>query len=107
MMFIKKGASINGIKPEIVHALNVASDVWKQLFSVNPYVTSGTEGKHSRGSLHYVGYAVDLRSNNLTGDSQVMAIRALKECLGIEYDIVLEPDHIHLEFQPKRGLNLD
>lgn len=64
-------------------------------------VTSVTEGKHSPGSLHYVGLACDLRSNTLTPAQRVAIAQNLKEALGAEFDVVMEATHIHVEFQPK------
>ena len=52
----------------------------------------------SVGSLHYAGCAVDLR---FPPDNAAGLKAALAEALGGDYDVVLEADHIHVEFQPK------
>jgi len=54
-----------------------------------------------RNSLHYKGLAIDLRTRDLKSGVAEKLIRLLKEKLGRSYDIVLEPDHIHLEYDPK------
>jgi hypothetical protein len=59
-------------------------------------ITSGTEGRHSRKSLHYKGLAIDIR-----GGSQSLA-DYLQVNLGGDYDVVFEIDHIHVEYDPAR-----
>lgn len=98
-MKIKNGAKVNGLKTEILLAVIVASDIYKSLGQAL-VITELTGGKHSRASLHYVGYAVDLRTHYFS-DNGLEAQKMLKNSLGTEYDVVLEKDHIHIEFQPK------
>ena len=105
MLFLKEGVSINGVKPEIIHAMHVAKDVWAA-FNKDFTVTSVTDGKHGVNSLHYVGYAFDSRFTNLTDSQRIKAKEMLVKALGDEYDIVMEADHLHLEYQPERGMNL-
>ena len=64
-------------------------------------VTSVMDGKHRPGSLHYVGYAADLRTWAIESDHLAEFTQGLAEELGEEFDVVLEKDHIHIEFQPK------
>ena len=64
-------------------------------------VTSCTDGKHSRASLHYTGNAVDLRIWNIPENRRKELVAKLSLALGAEYDVVLEKDHIHIEYQPK------
>ena len=101
-MIFKKGVKINGIKPEAVLAcLVIVSVLTAQGFGAYDIViTSGTEGKHSRTSLHYVGFAVDVRSNEM--DFPEDAVDALKIALTDEFDVIQEKTHIHVEFQPKK-----
>lgn len=104
MLTIKSGPSgarIAGLQPPMVLALLIAERVF-QAHGQNATLTSGTEGKHSSGSLHYVGHAIDLRA-----PSHLKSVLPdLKTQLGDDYDVVVEGDHWHIEFQPKRGLNL-
>jgi hypothetical protein len=50
------------------------------------------------GSLHYRGFAVDLR---LPTDNKEEIRAELAASLGAEYDVILEIDHIHIEYDPK------
>lgn len=97
---LKQGVRVAGIRPEIALAIQVADGVWERQGS-ELVVTSITDGKHSPTSLHYSGAAADFRIWNI--DAQ-RAKEDLKDALGGDYDVVLEKDHIHCEFQPKSGL---
>lgn len=63
-------------------------------------ITSGADGRHSLTSLHYSGNALDLRRRNLRNPEGV--VERLKDTLGIDYDVILEATHIHVEYQPRR-----
>lgn len=64
-------------------------------------LTSGTEGKHSPGSLHYVGLAIDIGLLNIPQNTRIIIRDSARDALGLEYDVVLESDHLHIEYQPK------
>ena len=72
-------------------------------YETNLVVTSCNDGHHSLTSLHYSGNAVDLRTRNLPDNITGHIVRdEIKKNLNIDYDVVLESDHIHLEYQPRR-----
>ena len=96
-MHIKKGVRLHGIMPEIVLALVIADKVYTDL-GHDLVVTSVTDGKHMRASIHYIGGAVDLR---LPGDDGIAARNRIALRLGADYDVILEHNHIHIEWQPK------
>ena len=100
-MKLKEGVRIYGIRSELVLALIVCEDVYNEV-GTDLVVTSIIDGMHSSGSLHYTGSAVDLRIRNLP-QGRAEAVRdEIAERLGGDFDVVLEADHLHLEFQPKR-----
>lgn len=72
-------------------------------------VTSGTDGTHSANSLHYVGLAVDLRSNDLVPAQRELLVAMLRRELNGNaaanrpYQVVVEPTHLHVEYQPVPG----
>ena len=100
-MTIKPGVSLTGLRTETLAGLMIADQVFADL-SEQLTITSCTDGNHSRGSLHYVGLAFDARTRNLTNTPDAVASR-LRGSLGGEFDVVLESDHIHVEFQPKEN----
>ena len=101
-MRIKPGVRVGNMCPGILLAINVAESVRREIDGKEVTITSLCEGKHSRGSLHYDGKAVDIRTRDCEKPETFAAF--LKDALGglsPDYDVVLEKDHIHVEFQPK------
>lgn len=64
-------------------------------------VTSLNDSKHMRGSLHYKGRAFDLRTRDLSGILPEVMKGKLEAVLGKDFDVVVENDHIHVEYDPK------
>jgi hypothetical protein len=102
-MILKTGVRIAGIKPEAVVAMMVCEGAYRSL-GYEMVVTSCVEGQHSRGSIHYVGMAFDLRISHLRPESVPIIVAKIKEQLGGDFDVVLESDHIHCEYEPKEPL---
>lgn len=102
-MRLKEGVNPFGIRPELMMALLVADEVWKD-FGENLVVTSINDSKHSDTSLHYAGQAADLRTRHWSPLVASDAASKLREYLGgnPDYDVIVEKTHIHLEYQPKR-----
>ena len=109
-MIFKHGVKLQGMGPEIVMGALVADTVWKEHGRPEGVtITSIVDGKHSKRSLHYVGNskvnkfgnAIDLRTRYFNRDKQIEITADLKSKLTDEFDVVLEKDHIHLEFDPK------
>ena len=102
-MKLKKGVTPNGLMPQLLLALMVADQVWADN-GQELVVTSLNDSKHSRTSLHYAGCAADLRTRYFDPDQVETIAELLREALGNcpDYDVVVESDHIHLEWQPKR-----
>lgn len=88
------------VKEEICYAMDVADRLHRQETGRDAEFTSIVDGQHSKTSLHYAGLACDLRTWFL--DNHVSFRNMLAEALGPDYDVILEPTHIHVEFQPKR-----
>lgn len=101
MLALKPGVNAQGIRPELLLGLMVADGVYAK-HGFDCVVTSLVDGKHSRTSLHYTGCGADLRTRNLpAGLAQVIADE-INACLTDDYDVIVEADHIHMEYQPKR-----
>lgn len=71
--------------------------------SFNKYmcVTSTTDGKHSKKSLHYKGLAIDIRTFDKTFEETNRFVNFIKFHFDKILDVVLENDHIHVEYDPK------
>jgi len=103
MISIKAGVDVRGIGQEILlGAVILAGVFWRH--GIPLLVTSCRDGKHKDNSLHYIGDAIDLRLPsrfNSTANIDLMLLAEGREALGEQYDLILEADHLHLEFDPK------
>lgn len=100
MIYHKHSVDLNGIKPEIMWGGIVVASVYERL-GYDCVVTSVNDGSHSRGSLHYVGMAMDFRIRHVPEEQHQQLRDLIDESLGPQYDVVLESTHIHVEYQPK------
>ena len=66
----------------------------------NTLVTSGNDSVHMEGSLHYQDRALDFRTRDLTRDEVTQWAGEIERRLGPDYDVVIESDHLHVEYQP-------
>lgn len=99
---IKSGVDLRGIQPQMAIAYAIASRVYLRYSDDGVCViTSGVDGVHGKDSLHYTGYALDLRIHNVHVTYHAELLEDLKLALGPQFDVVLEKDHIHVEFDPK------
>lgn len=99
MIQLKSKVKILGIKPELVLTLMLVNQVFLK-YNLHMIITSMLDGQHSDGSLHPYGFAVDIRSRNISRDFIQKIVRDLKEMFDEQLDIVLESDHFHIEFDP-------
>ena len=99
----RKDGSVNleGLVPEVREKLAVMeaarASALKVLLAGEMVVTSARDGVHGVNSKHYTGEAVDLRIRDFTD----MWKQYLQKALGKDWDVVIEQDHLHLEWDPK------
>lgn len=101
-MKLKPGVVIHGIRPEMLLALIVGESVWREFDLPELVITSCTDGTHSPTSLHYSGSAVDLRSRDIPSSQVSIVANALSDRLGVDFDVIPEATHIHVEYQPRK-----
>jgi len=83
----------------------VANDVYRS-FGSDMVVTAIGNGRHMVNSLHGKGLAADLRikygpqKGGLPPDKWEMITAVIQSRLP-NFDVILETDHIHLEYDPK------
>ena len=87
--------------PQTLIAMEVAADIYEIAVQKTLVITSVNDSDHMVSSLHYKGLAFDCRTRDLTPMQISVIVRMLKEALTSEFDIVLESDHIHIEYDPK------
>ncbi len=87
-----------GVSSEILLAIWVAEEVYRELGAKQFVITSLTDGKHKIGSKHYCGKAVDLRIWVLDEDKRKPAVEKIQHRLAAGYIVLLESDHIHIQY---------
>lgn len=97
-MIFKKDVRLTGIKVELLLAMGIADDLHVEQLGSQVFITSVRDGKHSRNSKHYLGYAFDVRSRNMTEEEDYRFTETLAARLGPEYYVESEDDHIHIQF---------
>lgn len=97
-MKLKSGVRVGHVKPPIVLCFYIIEPVL-ELYGQELVVTSICDGKHSKNSKHYLGYACDIRTWQLTENGTIQeAAKDIQNALGEEYYIAVESDHIHIQF---------
>ena len=87
----------------------LALDGYLSVFGGVAVITSANDGRHKKGSLHYENRAIDIRTTGggpgavgkLTAGQVRDLIAWLEQWLGPDFDVVLEADHLHVEYDPK------
>lgn len=87
--------------PFIERAMTIADAISMALDNKEIVVTSILDGVHSTRSLHYKGLAFDMRIHIYSQSVVKSIMEELEYLLGKNYDVVLEKDHIHVEYDPK------
>ena len=97
-MKLKRGVSLIGLRLVMRPVLIEADRIWEDL-GQELVITSGTDGQHSAGSLHYYGYAVDLRTRYFNQEEKYKAYCDLVDALEYEgFNVFMHDTHIHVEF---------
>lgn len=105
-MILKPGASIEGVKWQLFWAALVFEELLKE-YGYYCVITSGTDSmnKHGGGdpkkTLHDDGLALDFRNRGLSLAIQQEIADRLRKRLGPQYQVVIEKDHFHVEYDPK------
>lgn len=82
--------------------MGVVIGVLDRVLGTRLVITSTTEGQHMTNSLHAKGLAIDVRTRNLSYGDRTELFNDLTAALSqMGFDIVLEGDHIHIEYDPK------
>lgn len=106
MLSLKEGACVKGLKAEVLLGYLIVASVL-HTYGYGAVITEGSGGTHMPESLHYEGYAVDIRSKHVKTIEEKESIMATAvKALGSNFDLILENlglenEHWHLEFQPK------
>lgn len=94
-----------GVQLTATKAVNQILDAGVQVFDTlakDCVVTAGRDGVHQIQSKHYTDEALDLRRFHLEPHEVEPVVQGLKQALGKDFDVVLEHDHLHVEYDPKQ-----
>lgn len=97
--FATKPGALLSTRPEIDYARRILARVWASR-GYTLTVTSGLDSTHSAQSLHYEGLAEDYRTRDVAPSDLPTMIAEVRAILGSDYDVVLERDHLHVEYDP-------
>jgi len=89
-----------GVQPVMARGAMKLAGVYRQR-GYFPVITSAVDGVHSPTSLHYRGLALDFRTRTVPADERQALRDAIAKALGPDFDVVLESDHLHVEWDPK------
>ena len=98
----KPGVVFWNMHPKIIWALEEIDKIHKEMAASELCtVTAARDSDHMKGSLHYEGRAVDIRTRTIYGGDKQYFKDKVKAALGEGFDVVLESDHLHVEWDPK------
>lgn len=86
---------------EVMNAMAIADALSLEISGKEIVVTSLLDGVHSKNSKHYSGNAFDIRVWIYTQKQRNEVYNKLKKKLGINYDVLDEQDHLHIEWDEK------
>lgn len=86
---------------QIKEAMHTADALSKAIAGREIVVTAILDGKHKEGSKHYQGEAFDMRRWGYSQQELNQLLVDMKANLGLDYDVVLESTHVHIEYDPK------
>ena len=95
------------VTKECISAMSVVSEYWDLYLDRDVVITSVCDGTHMEGSKHYEGNAFDVRTwvtdtcgVQMSRDTKRDIATFLQNILGMDYDVVAEATHIHVEYDP-------
>jgi len=96
-MLIKAGVDISRLERTTRRSLTIVAVVLRDM-DLELIITSTYDGNHMPGSLHYANQAYDVR---VPHKQMRRACDGIKDALSFDFDVILEEDHIHVEYDPK------
>jgi len=103
MIFKDSTLGFQSLSPQITLALMVLEGVFIKN-GIEMVITSINDASHAKTSLHYSGNAVDIRSRTVPDKTKFLIECKIALGHSPDFDFILESDHYHLEYQPKRPI---
>lgn len=86
---------------ELSDAIPVLDKLSQEAAGREIVITAIFDGRHKIGSNHYKGTAIDLRISHYTRTQIIRLVSMVQKALGPDFDVLLEVDHLHIEYDPK------
>lgn len=102
MLRFEPGIMCRVFRLEIALVIHHAA-VWALLARIGVVVNSMGDRRHGPNSLHPWDLAIDLDTDGDKPDHLAQLHAYLARVLGPGYDVILETDHVHIEYDMKRG----
>ncbi len=97
-MRIKHSVRVRGMRETALVAMFAAAEVYR-LYGEDFVLTSATDGNHMPGSFHHTGDAIDIRLPANAAPDMIAGV--IRDRLPDEYQVIVEDDHIHIEYDPR------
>ena len=97
----KGNTKLYGLQPESLHGIDTCLGVFHSR-GLPMTITSARGDQHGPHSHHFKGLAWDIRIWDIAGEEQLVC-EELQDALGDQYQVILETDHIHVEYDPVDG----
>jgi hypothetical protein len=90
------------VRPKSLIILCAVANAAVELDLPEMLITSGNDGTHMKGSRHFSGDALDVRSKHLTDQQLTALVRVVRRRLGTGYQVLVEHrkqanEHLHVE----------
>jgi hypothetical protein len=103
MLWFKAGVGVRHFGRELAEVLERASE-WSLIARVDVEVNSVDDGKHGASTLHGQSLAIDLDPATDRADDTARLARFLAQRLSPVWQVILEVDHVHCEFDTGRRI---
>lgn len=90
-----------GIQSELILAIIIVNEVY-QSFGYEFVITSLNDSEHIEGTLHFNGNAFDARVKHIPLEKRQLLVNRIVKHLNSNYDVVLETNHLHIEYDAKK-----
>ena len=100
---MSKSVSLCGVKPEVMMCLSVVLSAAEKLGADECYISSARDGKHSTGSRHYMGMALDFDVPRWDAVDMSKWALEVRNNLSGEFDVIDHASHLHVEYDPKNN----
>jgi hypothetical protein len=99
---LKRGVGVLGLSNAIILGDGIVSRIFNTM-GFESIITSGTEDpeNHKRSSEHKKGDALDYRTRHVSMTKHQALATQIRNALGKDFDVILESNHIHVEYDPK------